>query len=67
MIGAKLVLATITDKVRLILALITVLLLRSLEQCMACPWGGLDFSPGLFTNFAPLAVGVLTGEWWFND
>ncbi|KAF8552844.1 hypothetical protein OG21DRAFT_1415400 [Imleria badia] len=37
------------------------------DKCMGCPWGGLDFSPGLFSIFAPLTVGVLTGEWWFND
>lgn len=34
---------------------------------MACPWGGLDFSRGLFDVFAPESVGVLYGEWWLNN
>lgn len=34
---------------------------------MGCPWGGLDFSRGLFDQFAAEAVGVLYGEWWFDD
>jgi hypothetical protein len=34
---------------------------------MGCPWGGLDFSRGLFDLFAAEAQGVLTGNWWFND
>jgi len=60
--------ATITDKVRLVLAFIVCSYLDVfLEQCMGCPWGGLDFSRGLFDAFAPEAQGVLTGEWWFND
>ncbi|KAG8215760.1 RlpA-like double-psi beta-barrel-protein domain-containing protein-containing protein [Butyriboletus roseoflavus] len=37
------------------------------DKCMGCPWGGLDFSRGLFDDFAPEAQGVLYGEWWFND
>ncbi|KAG9312543.1 RlpA-like double-psi beta-barrel-protein domain-containing protein-containing protein [Chiua virens] len=37
------------------------------DKCMGCPWGGLDFSRGLFDKFANEAVGVLNGEWWFND
>ncbi|KIJ67209.1 hypothetical protein HYDPIDRAFT_165904 [Hydnomerulius pinastri MD-312] len=37
------------------------------DKCMGCPWGGLDFSRGLFDFFASEDVGVLTGEWWFND
>ncbi|KAH0835628.1 RlpA-like double-psi beta-barrel-protein domain-containing protein-containing protein [Lanmaoa asiatica] len=36
------------------------------DKCMGCPWGGLDFSRGLFDTFAAEAQGVLYGEWWFN-
>ncbi|KAF9242837.1 RlpA-like double-psi beta-barrel-protein domain-containing protein-containing protein [Melanogaster broomeanus] len=36
------------------------------DKCMGCPWGGLDFSRGLFDIFASEDVGVLEGEWWFN-
>lgn len=38
-----------------------------MDECMGCPYGGLDFSKGLFEYFAPTSVGVLTGNWWFND
>lgn len=37
------------------------------DQCMGCPWGGLDFSEGLFEYFSPLSAGVLYGTWWYND
>ena len=34
---------------------------------MGCPWGGLDFSRGLFNFFASESAGVIYGSWWFND
>jgi len=37
------------------------------DKCMGCPWGGLDFSRGLFDKLAAEAVGVLYGEWWFDN
>ncbi|KAH7923027.1 hypothetical protein BV22DRAFT_1016204 [Leucogyrophana mollusca] len=36
------------------------------DECPGCPYGGLDFSVGLFEYFSPLSVGVLDGEWSFN-
>ncbi|KAJ3473942.1 hypothetical protein NLI96_g12738 [Meripilus lineatus] len=36
------------------------------DLCPGCPYGGLDFSSGLFQYFAPLDVGVLSGSWNFN-
>ncbi|KAG0698631.1 hypothetical protein DFH29DRAFT_810081 [Suillus ampliporus] len=38
-----------------------------MDKCMGCPWGGLDFSAGLFDYFATEDVGVLYGSWWFDD
>ncbi|OJA17784.1 hypothetical protein AZE42_06598 [Rhizopogon vesiculosus] len=38
-----------------------------MDECMGCPYGGLDFSVGLFNYFASEADGVLYGSWWFND
>ncbi|OJA17778.1 hypothetical protein AZE42_06597 [Rhizopogon vesiculosus] len=38
-----------------------------MDECMGCPYGGLDFSVGLFQYFASEADGVLYGSWWFND
>ncbi|THH19978.1 hypothetical protein EUX98_g8672, partial [Antrodiella citrinella] len=38
-----------------------------MDECMGCPYGGLDFSRGLFDYFAPESEGVLTGSWSFND
>ncbi|KAI6022704.1 hypothetical protein EDC04DRAFT_2935235 [Pisolithus marmoratus] len=38
-----------------------------MDECMGCPWGGLDFSRGLFDYFASESEGVLYGTWWFND
>ncbi|KAG1779086.1 hypothetical protein EV702DRAFT_119972 [Suillus placidus] len=38
-----------------------------MDECMGCPYGGLDFSPGLFNYFASEDNGVLYGSWWFND
>ncbi|KAF9065300.1 RlpA-like double-psi beta-barrel-protein domain-containing protein-containing protein [Rhodocollybia butyracea] len=35
------------------------------DECPGCPFGGLDFSEGLFQFFSPLSVGVLTGSWDF--
>ncbi|EIN07546.1 hypothetical protein PUNSTDRAFT_103565 [Punctularia strigosozonata HHB-11173 SS5] len=37
------------------------------DECPGCPYGGLDFSRGLFDHFADESVGVLYGEWSFND
>jgi len=37
------------------------------DECPGCPYGGLDLTRGLFEFFAPLGVGVLSGEWWFAD
>lgn len=36
------------------------------DECPGCPYGGLDFSPGLFSFFSDLGVGVLYGSWWFQ-
>ncbi|PPQ88042.1 hypothetical protein CVT24_011066, partial [Panaeolus cyanescens] len=36
------------------------------DLCPGCPWGGLDFSRGLFNFFASEDVGVLSGEWFFG-
>ncbi|KAG1738335.1 uncharacterized protein EDB91DRAFT_1018697, partial [Suillus paluster] len=38
-----------------------------MDECMGCPYGGLDFSDGLFNYFASAADGVVYGSWWFND
>ncbi|KAG1770988.1 hypothetical protein EDD22DRAFT_796261, partial [Suillus occidentalis] len=38
-----------------------------MDECMGCPYGGLDFSTGLFDYFASPDDGVLYGSWWFND
>ncbi|KAI9571505.1 plant expansin [Boletus coccyginus] len=38
-----------------------------MDECMGCPWGGLDFSRGLFDYFASESEGVIYGTWWFND
>ncbi|KAG6376186.1 RlpA-like double-psi beta-barrel-protein domain-containing protein-containing protein [Boletus reticuloceps] len=38
-----------------------------MDECEACPYGGLDFSQGLFSYFSDLSAGVLSGTWWFND
>ncbi|KAG1891337.1 plant expansin [Suillus subluteus] len=38
-----------------------------MDECMGCPYGGLDFSTGLFEYFADESVGVLYGSWWFNS
>ena len=35
-------------------------------QCMGCPYGGLDFTSGLFIFFGPESLGVLTGSWVFG-
>ncbi|KAG1832239.1 hypothetical protein EV424DRAFT_93410 [Suillus variegatus] len=37
------------------------------DECMGCPYGGLDFSEGLFQVFGSLGAGVLTGTWSFNS
>ncbi|KAG2061669.1 hypothetical protein BDR06DRAFT_947146 [Suillus hirtellus] len=38
-----------------------------MDECMGCPYGGLDFSTGLFDYFADASEGVIYGSWWFND
>ena len=38
-----------------------------MDQCPGCPYGGLDFSRGLFRFFASEGAGVLYGEWHFTD
>lgn len=38
-----------------------------MDECMGCPYGGLDFSAGLFSYFASEDNGVIYGSWWFND
>lgn len=38
-----------------------------MDECMGCPYGGLDFSTGLFNYFASESEGVLYGSWWFNS
>ncbi|KAG1721195.1 RlpA-like double-psi beta-barrel-protein domain-containing protein-containing protein [Suillus paluster] len=38
-----------------------------MDKCMGCPWGGLDFSRGLFNHFASEDVGVVYGSWSFDD
>lgn len=37
------------------------------DECPGCPYGGLDFSEGLFEFFSPLGTGVLTGDWSFGS
>ncbi|KAG2157421.1 RlpA-like double-psi beta-barrel-protein domain-containing protein-containing protein [Suillus clintonianus] len=37
------------------------------DECPGCPFGGLDFSEGLFQFFAPLSSGVLYGTWSFGS
>ncbi|KAJ3856962.1 RlpA-like double-psi beta-barrel-protein domain-containing protein-containing protein [Lentinula lateritia] len=38
-----------------------------MDECPGCPYGGLDFSEGLFQFFDSLDVGVLTGSWNFDS
>ncbi|KAG1750081.1 hypothetical protein EDB19DRAFT_83466 [Suillus lakei] len=38
-----------------------------MDECVGCPYGGLDFSTGLFSYFASENDGVFYGSWWFND
>ncbi|KAJ3937025.1 MAG: RlpA-like double-psi beta-barrel-protein domain-containing protein-containing protein, partial [Lentinula lateritia] len=38
-----------------------------MDECPGCPYGGLDFSEGLFQFFASLDEGVLTGSWNFDS
>ncbi|KAH7924557.1 hypothetical protein BV22DRAFT_1012964 [Leucogyrophana mollusca] len=38
-----------------------------MDECMGCPYGGLDFSRGLFDYFSSESAGVIYGSWWFND
>ena len=36
-------------------------------QCPGCPYGGLDFSQGLFEFFASTAEGIIYGNWEFGS
>lgn len=36
-------------------------------KCPGCPFGGLDFSRGLFSYFASLDAGVIYGDWDFGS
>ncbi|KAI5119460.1 hypothetical protein M0805_007194 [Coniferiporia weirii] len=36
------------------------------DECPTCPNGGLDLTEGLFSFFADLSAGVLTGSWNFD-
>jgi len=36
------------------------------DECMGCPYGGLDLSRGLFSYFASELAGVLTGSWYLG-
>ncbi|KAG1750083.1 hypothetical protein EDB19DRAFT_83708 [Suillus lakei] len=38
-----------------------------MDECTGCPYGGLDFSTGLFSYFASENDDVLYGSWWFNE
>ncbi|KAI6022705.1 RlpA-like double-psi beta-barrel-protein domain-containing protein-containing protein [Pisolithus marmoratus] len=38
-----------------------------MDECPGCPYGGLDFSEGLFTYFSDLSAGVLYGTWNFGS
>ncbi|KAJ4488163.1 RlpA-like double-psi beta-barrel-protein domain-containing protein-containing protein [Lentinula aciculospora] len=38
-----------------------------MDECPGCPYGGLDFSEGLFEFFGSLDLGVLTGSWNFDS
>ncbi|TFK41690.1 hypothetical protein BDQ12DRAFT_678348 [Crucibulum laeve] len=37
-----------------------------MDECLGCPYGGLDLTPGLFRFFEP-HLDIVYGEWWFND
>jgi len=37
------------------------------DECMGCPYGGLDFSTSLFTYFASESAGIIYGEWTFSS
>ncbi|KAG1734524.1 hypothetical protein EDB19DRAFT_1155987 [Suillus lakei] len=37
-----------------------------MDECVGCPYGGLDFSRGLFDYFASESEGVIYGSWSFN-
>ncbi|OAX36611.1 hypothetical protein K503DRAFT_288883, partial [Rhizopogon vinicolor AM-OR11-026] len=37
------------------------------DECPGCPFGGLDFSEGLFEFFESLSGGVLYGDWSFGS
>lgn len=37
------------------------------DMCPGCPYGGLDFSPGLFDFFASESEGVIYGTWTFGS
>ncbi|ESK93024.1 expansin family protein [Moniliophthora roreri MCA 2997] len=37
------------------------------DLCPSCDWGMLDLSRGLFDHFASEDLGVIHGQWWFNE
>ncbi|VDB96872.1 unnamed protein product [Peniophora sp. CBMAI 1063] len=37
------------------------------DECMGCPYGGLDFTKGLFEFFADTGAGIIYGDWHFVD
>jgi hypothetical protein len=37
-----------------------------MDECPGCPFGGLDFSEGLFEFCGPKSLGVITGSWEFG-
>ncbi|KIL00138.1 hypothetical protein PAXRUDRAFT_822013 [Paxillus rubicundulus Ve08.2h10] len=38
-----------------------------MDECPGCPYGGLDFSEGLFQYFSDISAGVLYGTWNFGS
>ncbi|KAF8998535.1 hypothetical protein BDQ17DRAFT_1247659, partial [Cyathus striatus] len=36
------------------------------DMCPGCPYGGLDFSQGLFSHFASVDAGIIYGSWVFG-
>ncbi|KZV60757.1 hypothetical protein PENSPDRAFT_716509 [Peniophora sp. CONT] len=37
------------------------------DECMGCPYAGLDFSKGLFEYFSDVGAGIIYGDWHFID
>jgi len=40
---------------------------KIVDECMGCPYGGLDFSEGLFAHFSDMDAGVIYGSWYFTE